>query len=1842
MSSFRTRFFQRLIAIIIIMGITVSSFSQTSETFATGTYIINMGNPTGLTASNGGLKAYGLIYDILKNNYTPVKWVISSSKLKDGIDFSYNGVQYKGGTFIVPKQFITASVTAKFNSYLGAAGTLWNITTTSITVDVNYTLTSVPTWTLDAQNGSIAAGYFTNARIPATAYNWLLPSQLGACNDLFVMPHADPAWSTHGNLYNWNRTYKGSIWAACHAVSALENMYNPSNNAEQTNFLSSKAPTFGPNATGNYADNSLILWGKHNGGSIPYTHRLPNDPVAQYMGVSDLAQLNGSEQIYIPNDARGAAWLPTTKIIAYDPTQADVPVVKPDLSNAASVITYGRAFGNNNYGLVMYEAGHSHNKGTAGDLAAQRAFFNFSFLQTFDKVPTVVSINGLSAIMPVPPNSYSLSATISSPVGAGPFTYLWLTDQGSFSNPTSATPNYLPPAVSNSTPAVITLRVTDACGRTSFSSQPVTLIPGPRPPVANPDAANLDPGCDGATLHYNVLTNDSDPDGDPLTLTALTSGPNNGVASFVAGGTITYTPNDGFTGIDVITYQVCDNTARCATSTLTITVGDPNKIPTVVADAYTINEDNIGVFSVLSNDVQVGGYTGGALSVRAVVVNPLNGRVSVNTDNTITYIPNADYAGSDVFTYQVINASGYKARTTVTITITNDACDGSTYKSAPDLSGTITFTPSADSYLREDQTGRNYGNCNTIQIDRETNKNLRGLLKFDLTGSSQSFTGDAFPATGATINSAVLNMYLTAQQSNNSFQIDAHKVSATWDEGTLCDANGVSNWNVRTGTTNWTTSGGDFIAAESNTNVTNTTGGVGGTNKYIWSIPVMTQAWYNNSATNYGLLLKMNIEDNGGNEVKTFGSRTAASSGNYPQLAISWTKPGTCSAIPNRAPLANPDYGYTTNSITPLVISNVKTNDSDDGTINVISAVLISGPGSVGTVTTSGFTYTPAYGVLGTAIVEYTISDGTFTDVSRVTITVTNAPITVLNDNSSGNSGAVQNINVMANDSDPENQLGIITIISTPANGVAYVNNNGTPANYADDFITYTPNAGFSGTDNLTYQLCEALPVVGCPATPNCSTAPANVTITVVNQPPVAVNDNKSLLPCISTTFNLLTNDTDPENGILSVNSISALSIPAAGTLVNNNDGTVTFTPATGFLGVVTFTYTIIDDGVSPVVSAPATVSITVSAPSNTAPDAVNDTETLYMDESVFTNVRDNDTDPEGDQLRIPTITVNPVHGTAVVLANGLIEYTPATGYFGTDVLTYQVCDSSRIPATCAVAPPLCDIATITYTIEAPNQVLAVNDENSTWVDVPVSGGVLNNDIDPEGNYPIIFSGFKNPATGLLVTSGSITIGGVDANGNPVANAGTLNINTNGTYTFTPASGFTGVASVPYTIHDSGLPEASSTATLRITVSPLPAVSNSVIANNDENISYGSPVSDNVLLNDRDPQGNGFTVTTFKYDTNGDGTADATGTVGSSVSIAGINQDGKAFTNAGSLVLNSNGNYTFTPSPGFYGAVDVPYTICDNGSPVACQQAILHITVLPDKNGPGNDPPFGGDDFGYTTANVNATGSVITNDHDPNGNPFTVTPQTTNIPGVGTLTLLSNGNYTFAPATNYTGPAVFPYTLCDDQTPALCANAQLHLLVGPPLITLPVTGLKAYATLVQTTATINWSTEQEFNSAYFVVERSFDNRNFIATGANVLAAGNSNSKSAYQLQDDISNYIQHDVIYYRVKQVDIDGKAVYSNIVIVKLSNITSVTTWPNPFQSFININYNSDRGSSLTIRLTDMAGKNIRTSNQPVSKGVTQIVINNLESLSTGIYMIEIHDENTGSRTIRKFIKSN
>jgi hypothetical protein len=221
----------------------------------------------------------------------------------------------------------------------------------------------------------------------------------------------------------------------------------------------------------------------------------------------------------------------------------------------------------------------------------------------------------------------------------------------------------------------------------AFSPQPATVVGtfALRRPVfgaaqSNPDDPNTPPvAVDDAVatprdqpVTINVLANDSDADGDPLTVSAIGT-PLHGSAT-TDGQTIIYTPNPSFVGVDSFTYTILDGRGGAATATVTITVSGPpgsNQAPTAGSDSATTSLNVPVIIDVLAND---GDPDGDPLTI-TIAIPPSNGTATV-VDGKIVYTPNPGFSGADSFTYTVSDGKGGAATATVTVTVTDQSVDG--------------------------------------------------------------------------------------------------------------------------------------------------------------------------------------------------------------------------------------------------------------------------------------------------------------------------------------------------------------------------------------------------------------------------------------------------------------------------------------------------------------------------------------------------------------------------------------------------------------------------------------------------------------------------------------------------------------------------------------------------------------------------------------------------------------------------------------------------------------------------------------------------------------------------------------------------------------------------------------------------------------------------------------------------------------------------------------------------------------------------------------------------------------------------------------------------------------
>ncbi|MDB5335185.1 MAG: outer rane adhesin like protein, partial [Planctomycetaceae bacterium] len=532
---------------------------------------------------------------------------------------------------------------------------------------------------------------------------------------------------------------------------------------------------------------------------------------------------------------------------------------------------------------------------------------------------------------------------------------------------------------------------------------------------------------------------------------------------------------------------------------------------------------------------------------------------------------------------------------------------------------------------------------------------------------------------------------------------------------------------------------------------------------------------------------------------------------------------------------------------------------------------------------------------------------------------------------------------------------------------------HGTLALTSDGSFTYPPNANFHGTDTFSYRATDG--------TANSNVGTVQITINPVNDAPVGANDTYSTLSGATLTIpanGVLTNDTDVDGDTLTATTVTN---PAHGTLNLSTNGGFTYTPAGGFVGTDTFTYQA-NDGTTN--SGPVTVTIQVN-PSNTAPVSVNDAYSIGED-GVLTvtsaaGVLSNDTDADGDTLTASFVAL-PQHGSLALNTDGSFTYTPVANFNGTDSFTYHANDGSVNGNT----------ATVNLTINAVNDLpVSLNDAYTIAEDgvlaVPAAGGVLSNDTDAEGN---------------TLTAGVVSL----------PQHGTLSLNTDGSFTYTPVANFNGTDSFTYRANDGT--GNGNTATVNLTIT---AVNDAPVGTSDtysttQGVALIVPAA-GVLTNDTDVDGNSLTATTVTNPTHG------------------------------TLALNSNGSFTYTPTAGFTGGDSFTYQANDgttNSGPV---------TVTIQVNAPANTPPVSANDA-YTVNEDNvltvaAGQGVLVNDTDVDGNALTAT--IVSLPAHGTVTLNADGSFTYTPAADFNGSDSFTYHANDGTVNG--NTATVNLTVNP-------------------------------------------------------------------------------------------------------------------------------------------------------------------------------------------------
>jgi VCBS repeat-containing protein len=613
------------------------------------------------------------------------------------------------------------------------------------------------------------------------------------------------------------------------------------------------------------------------------------------------------------------------------------------------------------------------------------------------------------------------------------------------------------------------------------------------------------------------------------------------------------------------------------------------------------------------------------------------------------------------------------------------------------------------------------------------------------------------------------------------------------------------------------------------------------------------------------------------------------------------------------------------------VTGNVLANDYDVDSIltvtgvsgGTLGAALVGAHGSLTLNTDGTYSYTPNSGDSGTDSFTYTVDDHGTTMSATLTITITgvnDAPVAANGSATADEDGGAVTGTVTATDADVGDDL---TFSLDGVNGGA---THGDVTMNSDGSFSYDPtDTDFNGTDTFSYLVDDGQG--------GSDTATVTVTINPVNDAPTSNNVSDSVAEDGVATGSFSVSDIDGDDLTITVGSATH------GTAVFNSLGGYTYTPDSDYNGTDSFTYTVSDG----FLTSTSTVSITVT-PVNDAPVANNGTDSGAEDGGDITGSASfSDIDSTAEVSTYGQGT----NGSVTMDSAGNYTYTPDSDFNGTDSFTYTVSDGS-----------LTDTATITINVTPTNDdPVTTGFAASGAEDNDITGQLTYSDIDGDD---VTYSVDIDPANG------------------------TVTIDSAGVFTFNPDQDFFGTDSFVYTVDDGNGGTASGTIDILVT-----------------------PVNDAPVANDGTDsldEDSGSATGTFSY-SDVDVGDDLTVTVGTAGN--------------GSVVLESDGSYTYTPDSDFNGTDSFSSTVSDG---TLTDTGTITIAV-----NPVNDDPLATDGSYTTSEDESVTGTLDYTDVDGDVITFTITSDPTN----GDVVVASDGSFTYTPDTNYNGTDSFQFTVDD-------------------------------------------------------------------------------------------------------------------------------------------------------------------------------------------------------------------
>ncbi|WEJ73465.1 retention module-containing protein [Pseudomonas sp. PSE14] len=1110
----------------------------------------------------------------------------------------------------------------------------------------------------------------------------------------------------------------------------------------------------------------------------------------------------------------------------------------------------------------------------------------------------------------------------------------------------------------------------------------ITVNVGVNPVNDAPEAANDGPAAvtEDTPATGNVLTNDHDVDGDALTVTGFSFGGNNyaagqtasvsGVGSLVINtdGSFTFTPAQNYNGpVPSATYTVSDGRLS---DTAQLNFGDVspvNDAPVTAGQSQTTAEDTPISGQIVATDVDQDtlNYT------LKPGTEPAHGTLVLNpVTGEYTYTPSKDYNGSDSFTVVVSDGKGGSVESVVNLTVTpvNDAPvtanqSQTTAEDTP-VTGQIVATDVDQDTLSYTLKPGTEPAHGTLVLNPATGEYTYTPAK-DYNGSD-SFTVVVSDGKGGSVES-VVNLNVTPVNDAPVARNDG-PISVTEDAPAAGNvlANDSDADGDKLTVTGFNFGGKDYAAGQ-----TATIQGVG-------SLVINGDGSFTfTPAQDYnGPVPSATYTVSDGSAIDTaqldFADVTPVDDASVLVAdtdTVAEDTPATGSVLSNDHDVDN------TLSVTGFSIDGVQGSFTAGQTANIggVGSLVINADGS--------YIFTPVQDYNGAVPeVTYTTDTGSSSTLNISVTPVNDAPVALNDGPVAVTEDTPATGNVLTNDSDVDGDALTVTSFSFGGNSyaagqTATINGVGSLVIKGDGSFAFTPEANYIGpVPSATYTVTDGS-----------LTAAADLKfadVTPVNDAPIAQNDGPvAVTEDTPATGNVLTNDSDVDGDKLTVTGFSfggnnyaagqTATLQGVGSLVINGDGSFVFTPEANYNGPVpSATYTLTDGSLT----ATADLSFTDVTPVNDAPETADQSNTTAEDTPVNGQIVATDVDHDTLSYTLKP-GAEPAHGSLVLNpATGEYTYTPAKDYNGTDTFTVVVSDGNGDVVESVVN------LTVTPVNDAPE---TADQSKTTAEDTPVNGQIVATDVDHDTlSYTL--------KPGAEPTHGSLAL-------NPAT----------GEYTYTPAKDYNGTDTFTVVVSDGNGGTVESVVNLTVT-----PVNDAPVALNDGPgaVTEDTQASGNVLTNDNDVDGDKLTVTGFSFGGNNYA-------AGQTATLQGV----------GSLVINGDGSFTFTPAPNYNGPVPTAtYTVSDGQLSSSAELSFADVS-------PVDDPSVLTPDSKTVAEDNPATGNVLTNDHDVD-NVLSVASfsingvtgsfnagQSATISGVGSFTLGSDGDYSFTPATNWNG-----------------------------------------------------------------------------------------------------------------------------------------------------------------------------------------------------------------------------